>query len=1318
MKKKKKTICLDDTIEHCYDINNLSGYKIQLYGTFQCLKRCDYISSLNGEYCYKTEEDACKDDLDIYSRLRIDAYGKRCDCPYKFYKDIIDGKKHCLDELSECTLTYSFYVPETRECVTDCANTDLFQKKFKIFCLRTCPFGSTESGSECVCSNLWYTSGSTYICLGPNDLCPDKYPVYAPQTKQCLEKCKGSYYPYLYDDKCYTGCEDNIHNTIGTIIYNNDLAIRACVCGRPWYYDDTNNNEMHCPSLSETINYCSDYNKNLNFMIHDTKQCVQKCPRNYPYYFNQECFKSCENHAELVYDYVKSQENYECQCKNLWYYEDTERTKKKCIDYINYKICFKFDSSKPFLIYETNECIDNCPEGAYIFNYTCYEKCPEYTKELEEPDNGNNCACNKDINAYWYEYIIDSKKLYFCGIKKCPINYDDNNHNRPNLLEKEKQCLLSCKDTDYPVSLRNICIEECPPYTKINDDKCEFYDLDDESKITDKESLKNYANIQAKELYEKAVTYGGIHLGGYLFNKFEDVSLQIYAINRNNSLKEYSIKSNLTYIDLDTCLEKIYLDNQINDEDKIIVAKYDLKKSEQTTVEENSEKNEKDEYLINQVEFEMFNSHTMEQIDLSICDPYELIVSYPIFFNKNKFNNYDSGFNNNEYKKKFEIGKELYNKNNELDTFDFNNSLYKDLCIDIVINGKDLILKDRYEYLYPNGALLCESNCTYNSTDFDKERVNCKCTYKKEFDFDRVEQEKNDLVKDPNFYKQGQSSSNLEIIKCLPKLTAKRAILNNEAFYYCATVTIVVTSMIFVTSFYGLKIVSNNIISLLNKAGNKIKIESRNKKNASKIENNISTSHRALNNPPKRTGNNDQNDEKGNIITNKNIIIDYNINNNTFENDELDFSHNNDRNIILDGNQKAEYIPPEYNFKFFKLNDKGVIKKIERNKISFDIKPDTKYLIERKEGIYYPENYLNGPFLSDQNIIEIIDENNNVTKYKKNASNNNYIKNIDNIDNTNDIKFETKKSNIPKLNLNKKFNIDNNNTESNDNDFIKIRKILPFKNNKITEENYNDENEEKKKDNNEGLYTLIKREQTYLRLAYDKYIDKKHPNILAIFLAEILDKVYLVKTCLFLKKFEIFAIYLSLYLFCHIILLSLVCSFFTTDSIKKIWEEANFPDMQYYLLYGFIANIVVWIIYKIFLCLLDIQDKVKEFVKLNNNLNIKDINNNNAENAKDINDNTIDSKLKEIINILKCRIIIFYIILFVFIILCGLYLITFFAIYTGTKSFVLKGYIISIIEILLIKLVYGICLASLRVVSEGNQLFLYKIVYVLDKYIS
>ena len=143
----------------------------------------------------------------------------------------------------------------------------------------------------------------------------------------------------------------------------------------------------------------------------------------------------------------------------------------------------------------------------------------------------------------------------------------------------------------------------------------------------------------------------------------------------------------------------------------------------------------------------------MTKIDGAICDPYEILISYPISFTKNKFNNYDSGINDNKYKKQFEIGKKLHEKNREIDTFNKDNKVYKDLCLGIEIDGKDLVLEDRYKYLYPNNVTLCESNCTMDSTDFVLERINCKCTYKEIIDFKRVDQDTNDILNDPNFHK-------------------------------------------------------------------------------------------------------------------------------------------------------------------------------------------------------------------------------------------------------------------------------------------------------------------------------------------------------------------------------------------------------------------------------------------------------------------------------------------------------------------------------------------------------------------------------------
>jgi hypothetical protein len=266
----KKIVCLPEDVINCYDSNNSDDHKIKMYKTSQCIKHCEKIPSLNGEICYEKQEDACKED--IYSSTYN---GEKCVCLYKFYK--VGNKKICLEESAECPSDYSLYVPETMECVDTCPSD--FNKKFRSFCLRTCPYGSSDSGStECKCPgdttdniNLWYSSGrNSFVCLGADALCPDKYPLLAPQTGECLKKCKGTFYPYLYDNQCYSGCSA-FQNAIRKDI-TNDLASFTCAFPYPWYIDRSNNNEIIC---QDDIRYCAKYaGKNLNFIIHDTNQCL------------------------------------------------------------------------------------------------------------------------------------------------------------------------------------------------------------------------------------------------------------------------------------------------------------------------------------------------------------------------------------------------------------------------------------------------------------------------------------------------------------------------------------------------------------------------------------------------------------------------------------------------------------------------------------------------------------------------------------------------------------------------------------------------------------------------------------------------------------------------------------------------------------------------------------------------------------------------------------------------------------------------------------------------------------------------------------
>ena len=107
------------------------------------------------------------------------------------------------------------------------------------------------------------------------------------------------------------------------------------------------------------------------------------------------------------------------------------------------------------------------------------------------------------------------------------------------------------------------------------------------------------------------------------------------------------------------------------------------------------------------------------------------------------------------------------------------------------------------------------------------------------------------------------------------------------------------------------------------------------------------------------------------------------------------------------------------------------------------------------------------------------------------------------------------------------------------------------------------------------------------------------------------------------------------------------------------------------------------------------------------------------DNSDEKNQNIINKKYKEQASQMRFRIFVFYVLMFAIIIFCTIYLISFFSIYTGTKKKVFIAYFISLFEILLIKVVYGLCLAALRLASKVNKMkYLYDLVYIFDKFIS
>jgi len=98
------------------------------------------------------------------------------------------------------------------------------------------------------------------------------------------------------------------------------------------------------------------------------------------------------------------------------------------------------------------------------------------------------------------------------------------------------------------------------------------------------------------------------------------------------------------------------------------------------------------------------------------------------------------------------------------------------MCYPIKLNGKDLILEDRFNYLYPSISF-CESNCIYNSTDFELERVNCYCSPKDGFNLDRVFSSQ---ASDADIQK-AKNNQKGSLLKCLFKVSH---ISNNFGFFY------------------------------------------------------------------------------------------------------------------------------------------------------------------------------------------------------------------------------------------------------------------------------------------------------------------------------------------------------------------------------------------------------------------------------------------------------------------------------------------------------------------------------------------------------
>ena len=139
---------------------------------------------------------------------------------------------------------------------------------------------------------------------------------------------------------------------------------------------------------------------------------------------------------------------------------------------------------------------------------------------------------------------------------------------------------------------------------------------------------------------------------------------------------------------------------------------------------------------------------------MSICKDSDIIINY--LMNEDSFDT---------------INKDVLNefKNSGINIFDIHDRFFMDYCKPYSYKGDDLILEDRYNFIYQNYSF-CEKNCKNIKIDFDKKFITCQCGVKQQMSAENVK---------PNFQyidNDEIKSKNIDVMKCTDVIFA----LNNK----------------------------------------------------------------------------------------------------------------------------------------------------------------------------------------------------------------------------------------------------------------------------------------------------------------------------------------------------------------------------------------------------------------------------------------------------------------------------------------------------------------------------------------------------------
>ena len=448
-----------------------------------------------------------------------------------------------------------------------------------------------------------------------------------------------------------------------------------------------------------------------------------------------------------------------CQCdKNKGYYSiNSQNLEDICYHKNENPKYLYFNSVKEVfeLCYETCE---TCIKGGNFTDNNCLTCTSNYIKEKDR--NSSNC-----VDSCKYLYYYDTLNQYSCTEdEQCPSEAS-------LIIRAKEKCINKCSNDDkYKYQYNGECLLSCPSSTKANKNNiCQINDtltcsISDFNLNLDETIGQDNVKLVTKN-YASEFSYTVNHV-----SRFTGLNYKMVLYKNSSCIDE--LKLNITKIQFNSCIQKLKIENNINEYENLIVGVVDIVSMNNPITT-----------------YGFFHPVTGEKLDATKSCSDENVIMYEDILSILKD----------------PLAIKLLEEQ-KINIFDLTSDFYNDICFHFESpTGKDATLQDRIKQFYPN-ITLCNAGCKNKGINLTTMEAECECTF---YDLLSKSIFDNDLIGDNVLIKETieqiiemLSNLNIGILMCYKDVFDFNYLKKNAGGFI--VMILIIINTIFIIYFYSI----------------------------------------------------------------------------------------------------------------------------------------------------------------------------------------------------------------------------------------------------------------------------------------------------------------------------------------------------------------------------------------------------------------------------------------------------------------------------------------------------------------------------------